>query len=164
MTKKRIAIERLYQAPIEDVWDLWTTKDGIESWWGPDGFSVTVRHLDLRPGGELRYGMTATEPDKIAFMERAGMPTTTECVATYKEVSPHVRLAYLHRADFIPGVAPYDVEHVVELSATAAGVRMVLTLEAMHDAEWTQRAVTGWKNELDGLAASLAERAAARRT
>lgn len=33
--RRRITIERTYQAPIEDLWDLWTTKEGIESWWGP---------------------------------------------------------------------------------------------------------------------------------
>ncbi len=36
--KRRITIERTYQASIEDVWELWTTKEGIESWWGPGRF------------------------------------------------------------------------------------------------------------------------------
>ena len=31
----KIRIERTYNASIEDVWELWTTKEGIESWWGP---------------------------------------------------------------------------------------------------------------------------------
>jgi uncharacterized protein YndB with AHSA1/START domain len=56
---RRITLERVYRADVQDVWDLWTTKDGIESWWGPGGFAVTVRKLDLRPGGELLYAMTA---------------------------------------------------------------------------------------------------------
>ena len=38
---------------------LRTTKDGIESWWGPGGFTVKVRKLDLRSGGELHYAMIA---------------------------------------------------------------------------------------------------------
>ena len=54
-TKKRIRLERMLDGDIADVWDLWTTKEGIESWWGPDGFAVTVQELDLRPGGTLRY-------------------------------------------------------------------------------------------------------------
>jgi uncharacterized protein YndB with AHSA1/START domain len=33
--KRKITLERTYPSPIEDVWDLWTTKDGIESWWAP---------------------------------------------------------------------------------------------------------------------------------
>jgi uncharacterized protein YndB with AHSA1/START domain len=63
-SKRRITLERIYSAPIQQVWDLWTTKEGIESWWGPDGFTVKVRKLDLRPGGELHYAMTAVAPHR----------------------------------------------------------------------------------------------------
>ena len=50
---RSIRLERTYRATIDEVWDMWTTKEGIESWWGPDGFAVKVRKLDLRAGGEL---------------------------------------------------------------------------------------------------------------
>jgi uncharacterized protein YndB with AHSA1/START domain len=156
--RRKITIERVYEAPIEDVWDLWTTKEGIESWWGPDGFSVEVQELDLRPGGALRYTMTAIASEQIEFMKRARMPLATEARATYTEVVPQRRLAYDHLADFIPGVAPYTVAHLIELHATAQGVRMLLTIEAMHDEEWTQRAVMGWESELGRLAKSLEDR------
>ena len=88
--------------PIEDVWELWTTKSGIESWWGPDGFQVQVHEIDLRPGGKLLYAMTATAPAQIAFMENAGMPLTTEARVTYSEVDPPRHLTYMHLTDFIP--------------------------------------------------------------
>jgi uncharacterized protein YndB with AHSA1/START domain len=51
-----MTIERTYEARIEDVWALWTTADGIESWWGPEGFTVTVRSSDLRPAAISRRG------------------------------------------------------------------------------------------------------------
>lgn len=158
--RRRITLERSFASPIEDVWALWTTREGIESWWGPDGFSVKVRKIDLRPGGELRYAMTADAPDKVAFMKQAGMPTTTECLVRYTEVVESRRLRYVHLADFIPGVEPYEVDTLVELHPSAAGVRMVLTFDAMHDDTWTQRAVMGWENELGRLAESLRARAA----
>jgi len=158
--RRRITIERTYDADVQDVWDLWTTKEGIESWWGPDGFSVRVRKLDLRPGGQLLYAMTATAPEQIAFMKDAGMPLTTEASITYTEIVPRRRLAYLHLADFIPGVKPYDILHVVELQPAGRSVRMVLTFDAMHDEEWTQRARMGWENELDKLAKTVQSRRA----
>ena len=193
--KRRITLERTYRARIEDVWELWTTKDGIESWWGPGGFAVKVRKLELRPGGELHYAMTAIAPPQIEFMKKAGMPLTTEARLTYTEIvaprrlaSTHLadfipgvappqiefmkkagmplttdytdivaprRLAYTHLADFIPGVAPYGVATLVELHPTAEGVRLVLTFDAMHDEEWTQRAAMGWESELGKLAKVL---------
>jgi uncharacterized protein YndB with AHSA1/START domain len=154
--QRRITIERTYQATVEDVWDLWTTVDGIESWWGPEGFAVKVRKLDLRPGGVLEYAMIATAPAQIEFMRNAGMPLTTEARVTYTEVDPRRRLAYEHLVDFVPGVKPYALAHVVELHPGPLGVRMVLTFDAMHDEEWTQRAVMGWESELGKLAKRLA--------
>ena len=157
--RTRVTLERIYAAELQDVWDLWTTKDGIESWWGPGGFTVVVRKLDLRPGGELLYAMTAIDPPQVAFMEKNGMPLTTEARITFTEVVPLRRLAYIHVADFIPGVEPYDVATVVELEPTARGVRMTLAFDAMHSDEWTDRAVAGWTSELGKLEKVLTVRA-----
>ncbi|HVH65113.1 MAG TPA: SRPBCC domain-containing protein [Candidatus Acidoferrum sp.] len=150
-TSRQVTIERTFDATIEDVWELWTTKDGIESWWGPDGYSVTVGKLDLRPGGELLYAMTATAPDQIDFMKKSGMPLTTETRIKYREIVPKRRLAYTNVVDFVPGVRAYEVTTVVEFDAGAHGVRMVLTMDAMHDERWTQLAVMGWEQELAKL-------------
>jgi len=157
--QRRITLERVYRAELQDVWDLWTTKDGIESWWGPGGFTVVVRKLDLRAGGELLYAMTAIDPPQVAFMQKNGMPLTTEARITFTEVVPLQRLAYIHLADFIPGVEPYDVATVVELERTARGVRMTLVFDAMHSDEWTDRAVAGWTSELGKIEKILTARA-----
>jgi len=153
--RRRVSIERTFNAAIEDVWELWTTKDGIESWWGPDGFEVKVRKLDVRPGGELRYDMSAIAPDQIEFLKKAGMSLTTPSLVTYTEVVPRKRLAFTQLADFIPNVKPYEVAMTVEFDPTPQGVRMVLTLDAMHDEYWTKMAIMGWENELDKLAKLL---------
>ena len=135
-----------------EVWNLWTTSEGIESWWAPNGFKVEVRKLDLRPGGELVYGMTATGPEQVEFMKTAGMPLTTESRKTFTELLPAKRIAYTSLADFIPGVAPYEFLTVVDLNPTGNGVRVVMTVDQMHDELWTQRLVMGRENELDNLA------------
>lgn len=156
--KKKIVLERTYQAPIGDVWDLWATSEGMESWWGPEGFEVKVRSMDLRPGGVLLYAMIAVAAPQVEFMKKAGMPLSTEVRITYTEVVPRQRLAFVNRADFIPGVEPFDVGSVVELSTTPQGVKMVLTLDAMHDEEWTKRAVMGWESQLGKLERLLHKR------
>jgi uncharacterized protein YndB with AHSA1/START domain len=158
-TKQRVTLERLFRAPIADVWELWTTKDGIESWWGPGGFRVTVQKLDLRVGGELLYTMTAVGAEQIKAVEQAGMPASNRHRITFTNVVHEKRLDYLHRVDFIPGKEPYDLAHSVELFQGAGGVEMLLSFEAMHDAFWTQQAKTGWENELDKLGKALASRA-----
>src|SRR5271167_496960 len=85
-SNQKIVIERTYEASIEDVWELWTTKDGIESWWGPEGFSVKVHRLDLRAGGQMLYAMTAVGPAQVQFMKQAGLPLTTEGELTFTEI------------------------------------------------------------------------------
>ena len=154
----RIVIERAYEASIEDVWELWTTKEGIESWWGPEGFSTKVHELDLRPGGVMRYAMTAVDPAQVAFMKQAGMPLTIEASLTYIEIVPGQSIAWLHKVDFVPGVAPYDAGSKVEFFPEGKAVRMVVTLDPMHSDEWTQRSVMGWESQLRKLAPVIAVR------
>jgi uncharacterized protein YndB with AHSA1/START domain len=154
--RARFSIERSYAASIHEAWALWTTKAGIESWWAPEGFDVTVTSLDLRPDGQLVYLMTATAPEQVAFMTQAGMPVTTECRVTYTDISPPGRLAYKTLADFVPDVTPYEVATVVELRSTAEGVKLVITFDAMHDDLWTERARAGHESQMRKLDALLA--------
>jgi uncharacterized protein YndB with AHSA1/START domain len=155
--RAQFSITRSYAAKIDQAWALWTTKDGIESWWGPEGFTVTVTSLDLRPAGEMIYLMTASAPDQVAFMKQAGMPLSTECKVTFTDVAPPSRLAYKTLTDFVPGIAPYEVATVVEFKETDDGVKLVVTFDAMHDDIWTERARAGHESQmrkLDGLLAA----------
>ena len=149
--KRRITIVRKYKASVRDVWDLWTTPKGIESWWGPGGFTTKVRRMDLRPGGQLLYTMSASGADQIAFMKNAGMPLDIDGTIIYTEIVPHQLIAYTHLADFIPGVQPYDVATTVELRQEGQIAHMIVTFDAMHTDEWTQRATMGWESQLARL-------------
>jgi uncharacterized protein YndB with AHSA1/START domain len=154
--RRTIKIERTFKASPEEVWEMWTTQEGIESWWGPDGFNVKVRKLELRPGGALLYAMIAVGPDQVAYMKQAGMPVSQETRAFFTEVTPPRRLAFTHVVDFVPGVEPYESATIVELEARGGETHLVLTIEVMHDEKWTQMAVAGWENELGKLAKAIA--------
>ena len=156
--RARFSLERAYAATIDEAWALWTTKLGIESWWGPEGFDVRVTSLDLRPGGDLVYLMTAVAPQQVAFMKQAGMPLATECRVTYTEVTPPSRLAYKTLADFVPGVAPYEVATIVQLKAVNDGVWLLISVDAMHDEIWTERARAGHESQMRKLDALLQSR------
>jgi len=154
--RAKFSIQRSYAASIDEAWTLWTTAPGIESWWGPEGFDVTVTSIDLRPGGDLIYKMTAVAREQVEFMKRAGMPLTTQCKVTYTEVSPPKRLAYKTLADFVPGIAPYEVATVVEFEETHDAVTLTITFDAMHDDVWTARARAGHESQMRKLDAMLA--------
>ena len=96
-SEAKVVIERTYRASIEDVWALWTTKEGFESWWGPQGFRADVQELDARVGGALRYEMIADSPEMIAAMKQMGQPTSHATRSRFTEVEaalaarPHER-------------------------------------------------------------------------
>ena len=151
--------DRVYPATPEQIWQLWTTSEGIESWWAPDGFEVRVEQLDLRPGGALTYVMTATGPEQVAFMESAGLPLSTRSRKMFTTVVPNKCIAYDSVIDFVPGHPEYVHRTSVALESASTGTRVVMTLDPMHDLEWTQRIVAGRGNELDNLAAVVSLRA-----
>ena len=100
-----IRIERTYGAPAETIWELWTTPAGIDAWWAPDGFTTEVQKLELEPGGELVYTMTATAPEQVEFMQNAGMPLTTESRKRFTEIEEPRRLAYCVARRLHPGTS-----------------------------------------------------------
>jgi uncharacterized protein YndB with AHSA1/START domain len=158
--RKQITMERTWPYPLDDVWELWTTKEGIESWWGPDGFRTRVLRLELRVGGALEYSFTAVGEPQIAFLEKAGQPLVSTVRAKYTELEAMRLAVWANLTDFIPNVEPYEVETRLLLAKTADGVQMTLKFDVMHDEHWTQLAKMGWENELSKLQRQLEARRA----
>lgn len=44
-----------FDAPIDEVWELWSDPRKLERWWGPPGSPTTFDKHDLSPGGEVTY-------------------------------------------------------------------------------------------------------------
>src|SRR4051794_27706480 len=71
---RKFFIERTFRASVEELWELWTTKEGFESWWPPEGFRTEVHTIEARPNGKLRYEMVAETPEMVAVMKELGLP------------------------------------------------------------------------------------------
>jgi uncharacterized protein YndB with AHSA1/START domain len=147
----KIIIERTYRTTIENVWDLWTTKDGFESWWGPQGFRADVHEIDARVGGALLYDMVADTPEMIAAMKQMGQPPSHKTRSSFTELKPRSRLVLTNVIDFLPGVAAYESNIAVDFSASGGSVRMVVTLDAMHSDEFTKMQKEGFTSQLTKL-------------
>ena len=145
-------IERTVAASPERVWQLWTTPEGISQWWAPDGFRTDVDRLDLTSGGELVYTMTATASEQVDFLKENGIPLSTQSRKVFTELSRPSRIAYRSLVDFVPGHEPYEQLTVVDLEPVDEGTRVVMQVEPMHDAVWTERLLAGRANELENLA------------
>jgi uncharacterized protein YndB with AHSA1/START domain len=160
--RPHLRIERTYDAPVQDLWELWTTKAGFESWWGPQGFRVEVHALDPRAGGALHYDMIASGAAEIEEMKRQGAPISHETRGTFVLVEPPHRLEIEHMIDFIPGLDPYPHRMRVELSEEGSQTRMLIQVEPHQTDELTRMATEGMESQLTKLPSVLAARAAAR--
>jgi uncharacterized protein YndB with AHSA1/START domain len=146
-----VTIERTYRASVQEIWDLWTTKEGFESWWGPEGFRVEVHELDARVGGTLRYDMIADSPEMVAEMKKVGQPISHATHGRFSELALHQRLVLTHVIDFLPGITPFDNTMVVELFPSGLSVRMVVTLTPMHTPEFSGMQKEGFTSQLAKL-------------
>src|SRR6185312_421589 len=154
-----VRFERRYEnAEVQDLWELWTTKEGLESWWGPQGFRVQVHKLDLREGGELLYDMIASAPEQIEFMKKANMPLSHGTRGRFEHIAPLRHLELVHSVDFVAGMKPYEQRIRVEFSSDKGAARMVVTSEPHSTPEWTQRAAMGMESQLTKVPGVLAAR------
>jgi uncharacterized protein YndB with AHSA1/START domain len=150
-TGPKTVIERTYRARVEELWELWTTKEGFESWWGPEGFRAEVQAIEARSGGALHYDMIADTPEMIEAMKQMGRPPRTASRCKFAEFTPHQRLTLTHVMDFLPGVKPYESTIVVEFFPAGDVVRMVVTIYPMHNEEFTRMTIAGFTSQLTKL-------------
>jgi uncharacterized protein YndB with AHSA1/START domain len=55
MTEREIVATRIFAAPRKLVWDAYTKPEHIPNWLlGPEGWTMPVCEVDLRPGGTWR--------------------------------------------------------------------------------------------------------------
>lgn len=147
-----IVVERTFRADVKELWSLWTTKDGFESWWGPEQFRADVRTIDARPGGTLHYDMVADTAEAIEAMKKMNAPTIQPCRGIFKEVQPESRLVLIQVIDFLPGVAPYESTTTVDFLPLGDGrVRMIVTLSQMHDVATTAMQKEGFTSQISKL-------------
>lgn len=119
---RTITVTRIFDAPRELVFTMWTDADHLARWWGPEGFSVPKARSDARPGGELLIVMRG--PDG------ADMPLT----GTYLDVVPPERLVIESRAA-MPDGTPFleamntvtfaDLDGKTEVTVHARAVALV---------------------------------------
>ena len=84
-TKDReLLMQRLINAPVALVWEVWTQPEHIANWWGPNGFTNTITRMDMVPGGE--WDLVMHGPDGTDYKNKS----------VFKEVVLHKKIVYDH--------------------------------------------------------------------
>lgn len=114
---REIVLVRVLEATRDAVFTAWTDADEFCEWFGPDGFTCTVREMDVRPGGRARFDMVSA--DGTVFTNRFD----------YLEVVPGERLVLDHGSDVDDDAGRFRV--TITLDEQANG-KTVLTLRQLH--------------------------------
>jgi hypothetical protein len=61
MKKKKLIIDRTFNAPIDKVWAAFTNPEILAKWWSPAGMKNYHASTDVREGGEFRYCFESSE-------------------------------------------------------------------------------------------------------
>ena len=56
---KQIEVIRIFNAPIEMVWQVWTDPELVKRWWGPEHFTSPVAKINFWEGGKSIVSMKA---------------------------------------------------------------------------------------------------------
>jgi len=145
-----VVIERIFNASVTLVWQMWTDSEHFKNWYGPKGFTIPIAHMDLRVGGKRLICMAS--PDGKMKMWTVG---------EYKEIVLNERLVYTESpsdekgnvispsAVGMPEGYPAITEVIVILEDLGGQTKMVMTHAGVQAASG---AGGGWEQAFDKLA------------
>jgi uncharacterized protein YndB with AHSA1/START domain len=90
-SEREIHIERIFDAPRDRVFALYTDPALIPEWWGPHGTTTIVDRMEVRTGGAWRFISRDCEGSETAFR------------GTYREVTPPERIVQTFEWEGMPG-------------------------------------------------------------
>lgn len=70
---REIVLSRVYEAPRELVFEVWTKAEHLTKWFGPKGYTTKTHECDVRVGGRWRFDMIQSNgkvwDNRIVFLE-----------------------------------------------------------------------------------------------
>jgi len=160
---KEFVITRIFDAPKEVVWKMWTVPEYVMKWWGPEGFTAPSIKIDLRVGGKYIFAMkgpAGSQWDNVMYS--AGV---------YKEIIPFKKIVHTdyfsnENGDIIPptdfGVnSDFPTENFVTVTFEEVDGKTKLNItysdlsEAVLEAMLKMQMKEGWESSLEKLAKNL---------
>jgi uncharacterized protein YndB with AHSA1/START domain len=63
--RKKIRVERDFDAPLDKVWAAWTESRILDQWWAPAPWQAKTKKMDFSEGGYWLYAMIGPDGTKI---------------------------------------------------------------------------------------------------
>jgi uncharacterized protein YndB with AHSA1/START domain len=146
-----VVLERVFDAPIELVWKMWTDPISFKAWYGPAGATVPIAELDVRPGGHRRVCMGLGPTEMWFTGQHLEVIEPTRLVYTEKMADKHGQ-AVSPESVGMPADTPATTEVTIVLKEINGGTRVTLTHSGVPADSGAAR---GWSGAFDKLAAEL---------
>ncbi|MFN0197659.1 MAG: SRPBCC domain-containing protein [Planctomycetaceae bacterium] len=140
---REIVISRLFDAPRELVWRVWTDPEHVPQWWGPSGFTTTTHEMEVKPGGVWRFVMHG--PDGQDY----------ENINTYLEVVEPELLSYKHGGEKEAKAVNFTARVTFE-KAGDDGRQTIVTLKSIFPSAKARDYVIQTYNAIEGGKQTLA--------
>jgi uncharacterized protein YndB with AHSA1/START domain len=144
---QEVNITRIFDAPRELVFKMWTDPELVEKWWGPKDFTNPVCKLDPWVGGSIRIVMRG--PD--------GMQYPTRGVFT-KIVEPEL-IVFHNIKEGDDGSAQLEIENTVKFLEEGGKTKMIFRAVVLRSTPDACQSIggmnTGWNQSIDRLAENL---------
>jgi uncharacterized protein YndB with AHSA1/START domain len=151
-----VTAERAFRVAPRPLWTLWTTKEGLSSWWAPEGFVMEITALDVRPGGaiDFRYedAATARDPRWKEELRSKGQSTSWEARGTFLAVDPVRLLAFRQFLDFGPKAKSQEYRMSATFREEGSTVHVLLKAEAPGSKHWAFLGRANLEAQLERLA------------
>ncbi|GAB5409163.1 MAG: SRPBCC family protein [Balneolaceae bacterium] len=146
-----IIITRVFNAPLELFYKVWTEPEHIASWWGPEGFTTRVEEYDFRVGGKTKYVMTGPDGTEypvtgkfLEIIENEKIVSTDEFGEEYEEMAEKMKME-IPRIDSLTAIFE-DVDGKTKLT-------LIMTHPTQRDRDLHEKmhVVEGWNSSFDCL-------------
>lgn len=136
-----LVLTRTFDAPRKLVFEAWTDPKHLARWWGPRGFTTTVREMDVRPGGAWSYAMRGPDGHDYPFD------------GVYVDVVDPERLVFDGTIHGTPQQRVWT-----EVTFTALGEKTEIKVRQWYSfvSDATRGAKIGWNQQLDKFSEFLA--------
>jgi len=134
-----LQIKRRFPASREAVFSALTDPEALAQWFGPQGVTVKVVSLDLRPGGSYSFEFHGSEGSFHAL------------TGSYLEIERPRRLVTTWIWGGQLDYAGIETRVTYELSEVDGGTELSLTHENLVDAEARDKHGQGWTSTFDCL-------------
>ncbi|MBT3321436.1 MAG: SRPBCC domain-containing protein [Anaerolineae bacterium] len=149
MSKDAIVIERIFDAPIEDIWKMWTQPEYFQKWYGPKGFTIPVAEINLSVGGKRRICMASPDGNMKMWTTGEHLEISSTERLVYTESMSDEEGNILSPAEMgMPEGYPVKTEITVSLESLGEGTKMVLTHAGLPA---DSPGASGWNQAFDKL-------------